>query len=433
MNAAAWILSHNWAILPSRLESFLAIANRESGLPDEVRSAIAARDADPLPNSRRSQLRDGVAIIPVVGPIFARANLLAAVCGGVSVATLAKDFQAALDDPAVSSIVLNIDSPGGEVTGVSELSDMIFNARGKKTITAYIYGLGTSAAYWIASAADRVVIAATGEAGSIGIVSAYTDTKARDEKNGVKTHEIVSSVSPKKRPDLATDAGRAQILATLDALADVFVGDVARNRGVTRDDVINKFGQGGVFVGKEAVTAGMADSVGSFEAVISENMVKNNNFRPLFAAERTATMDVKTLKEQHPAVYAAIFEEGKKAGAAEGNVAAATAERERIKAIQAIKFPGQTEFINAAAFNPEATVASVSVELVQREGAKIESVGKNHATDAASLGAALNTVKDSLPANPAGAAKPDGKDQEKVSDDIISKAATAANEMHRRA
>lgn len=252
-----------WAIEPDALRSLLQIAAREGDL-----SALATRSGRPMNDAAAVDLRGDVAIIPVRGPIFRYAGLFTEVCGATATATLARDFQAALDNPAVRTIALDIDSPGGEVTGIHEFVNQVYAARSRKTIKAYVGGMGASAAYWIASAASQIVVDDIATLGSIGVVSTYTDTRQRDEKAGLRRVEIVSSASPDKRLDPATEKGRASIQAVVDRLADVFIGDVARNRGVSRERVINGFGKGGLLVGADAVRAGMANGLGSLEGLI---------------------------------------------------------------------------------------------------------------------------------------------------------------------
>jgi capsid assembly protease len=269
-DAAGWIFSHRWAILPEMLEMIIAVASREASFDDLRKQAIAAKDAEPLPGARRAEVRDGVAIIPVIGPIFPRSNMMTWLSGATSCETLAKDFTVALESKDVGAIVLKMDTPGGEVTGVNEFANMIFEGRKVKPITAYGIGNIASAGYWIGSAAGEIVADATAELGSIGVVAAYRDNREKEKKDGVRTVEIVSSVSPNKRPDIQSDEGRAQIQAIVDDLAGIFVSTVARNRGVTNGRVISEFGQGGMLVGQRAVAAGLADRIGSFEGVIAE-------------------------------------------------------------------------------------------------------------------------------------------------------------------
>jgi ClpP class serine protease len=143
---------------------------------------------------------------------------------------------------------------------------MIRAAHTQKPVTAYVDHLGASAAYWLASAAGRVIAAPTAMLGSIGIVMVVDDPSKTDSTD----LEIVSNQSPKKRPDLTTKSGRAQVQATVDALADVFIADVARYRGVSTDTVLSDFGAGDVFVGQQAVDAGLADAVGSYEQTLRD-------------------------------------------------------------------------------------------------------------------------------------------------------------------
>lgn len=265
-----------WLVTEPALRHMLAIAMRQDldqSLAEAMRaerdarpSAVATRQGDPLDGTRTVTMRDGVAIVRITGPIFRYANLFTRVSGATSTETLALDIQRAIDDPRVNAILLSIDSPGGEATGISELADIIFAARDKKPIWAYAEGLIASAAYWIGSAASKLVIDATAAAGSIGVVVAVSNPAAKTAEE----IEIVSTNAPNKRPDVSTDAGRAEYQRLVDAIETVFIDTVARNRAVTRSRVIRDFGQGGLRVGADAVKARMADAVDSFEATLDE-------------------------------------------------------------------------------------------------------------------------------------------------------------------
>lgn len=255
-----------WCILPESLNEILAVADR-MGDPE----ALETRLGKPLEHTRTVDIRsNGIAIVPVTGPIFRYANLFTRFSGGTSTQVLATDIQTALDDRSVRGVVLDVNSPGGEAAGVNELAQMIFDARSKKPIWAYVGGMGASGGYWIPSAASRVLLDKTALLGSIGVVMSYRDTRARDEKAGVRDVEIVSSSSPDKRLDPTTEIGRAKVLKVVDDMAEVFIGAVARNRDVTREQVIADFGRGGLLVGENAVKAGMADGLSSLESVIAE-------------------------------------------------------------------------------------------------------------------------------------------------------------------
>lgn len=249
-----------WAITPEMLSTMISIAHQTNKSPE----AIAKEMSRDMKNTYAVSTRGGVAVIPATGPLFRHANLLTAVCGATSYELLAQDFNKALNAPNISAILFDVDSPGGEVNGCSELTDMIYNARGKKPILAYASGSCCSGAYWIASACDKIMAADTAILGSIGVVSIF---EKEDEK---KTIEIVSSQSPNKRPDVKTEEGKAKIQAHIDALAEVFINKVALHRDISPKNVIENFGGGDVFVGQNAVRIGLADSLASFEAIISD-------------------------------------------------------------------------------------------------------------------------------------------------------------------
>ncbi len=227
--------------------------------------AVAQKLADRTDQGGILEMRGSVAVVNITGPIFRYANLFTLISGATSVQQLATNFRSAVDDKSVSAVVLNIDSPGGEVAGTSELAKAIYEARGKKSIVAYADAMATSGAYWLASSAERIVATDTAEFGSIGVVATVVK---QEQRPGTKSYQFVSSVSPKKRPDLETEEGRAAIQQRIDDLAAVFVAAVARNRGVSEDKVRSDFGQGGVLIASKAIAAGMADEIGTFEGLV---------------------------------------------------------------------------------------------------------------------------------------------------------------------
>lgn len=257
--------SQPWLIQSEWLETILSIADGHGDI-----EALQTKLGRPLENTRRVTMHDGVAVIPVTGPIFRRANLFTEISGATSTQVLAQDIRTALDNPYVLGIVLDIDSPGGHSAGINELANLVRAGTSIKPIVSYAGGTMASAAYWFGAAAGEVVADATAIIGSIGVVSTFQDTRKRDEKSDVRTVEIVSSASPDKRIDPTTDAGRAKVQEVVDALADVFIGSIATFRGKTPEQVKSDFGRGGVLVGAAAKAAGMVDRISSLETVIAE-------------------------------------------------------------------------------------------------------------------------------------------------------------------
>ncbi|MBL8448202.1 MAG: S49 family peptidase [Zoogloeaceae bacterium] len=247
-----------WAIEATALETLRAVALREN----ESVEALEARYGQPLLNTRTVSTHGAVAVIPIAGPIFRYANMFTKVSGATSLDILAKDFTAAIDSAEVSSVVLSIDSPGGQVTGIAEFAKLVSGA--KKPVVAYVDGSALSAAYWIAAACSKVVISQNGQAGSVGAILSV------DTRREIGVEEIVSSQSPNKRPDVTTDSGKAQIQSIVDAHAKVFIESVAAFRRMTPAAVMRDWNGGGVFVGADAVSLGLGDSVGSLEELLSD-------------------------------------------------------------------------------------------------------------------------------------------------------------------
>lgn len=262
--AFQFLCEENWAINEEHLRLGAQMVFREH-IPDF--EAVAAKRAKMLDGTRAAKLREGgIAVIEIIGPITRHASYFSDWCGGATVETLAQDFNAALNDPSINAIVFKVDSPGGSVTGINEFAQMIFEARGKKPVVAYGDGLVASAAYWITSACEELVMDNTAIAGSIGVISRVSNPDAERSRDIT----FVSSQSPNKNAKPNTTHGAAQIQQLIDDLADVFISTVARNREVSIETVLSDFGQGGVMVGQRAIDAGLADRLGSFEQLISE-------------------------------------------------------------------------------------------------------------------------------------------------------------------
>lgn len=357
-------LERAWACDEGTLRTIWMIADRQHDP-----SALLTRPGERPEGTRRTTLRDGVAVLDVNGPMFRRANLLAEVSGATSYEILGRDFQAALDDPSVHSIALHVASPGGTVDGTSELAESIFQARGTKPIVAYAAGQATSAAFWIATAADEIVASDTATLGSIGVRGGYRDRREADKKAGVEEIEIISSQTPKKALDPKTDDGRREMQRLVDGMAEVFIGAVARNRGLSEDAVMERFGDGRVEIGQRAVEVGMADRLGTLEGVIAGLVAdhRQRRQRSMFAApsrrgptmanqtdtpsaeagqdtpQATSTppaLTAETVARDHPAVAEALRAEG------------AERERARVAEIEAQAVTGYEDIIAECKADP---------------------------------------------------------------------------------
>jgi len=327
LRAREAVLATPWAMTVEWVEVVAAIAGREH---EPLPEALEAYRARAVPGGDRLLVRDGVGILTARGPMFRYANLFTAISGATSYQSLRLDLAKAVDERDVRAILVNVDSPGGEFNGIAELARAIEAARKVKPIAAYVGGTGASAGYWLAAPTGEVVIGEAGIVGSIGVVMALP---AKKDDGRI---EIVSSQSPNKRPDVATDEGRATLQRTVDALGQVFVDAVAEFRGVDADAVVTRFGGGGLEVGAAAVAAGMADRVGDFESLLAD--LSSRGARRITGGFRMSEQtiqpgpDAGIPKAAHDAAVAAARAEGEKAGA----VAGAKVERDRLKAILAL-------------------------------------------------------------------------------------------------
>jgi signal peptide peptidase SppA len=283
------ILNSPWALMPEKLLDIRAIyLSRLAGEKADVAS-IEARLGRPLENKREGyKVHNGVAVIPVEGIVAKKMNLLTQISGGTSTQVLQQEIADAAADPMVNAIVLVIDSPGGEVDGTQAAADLVRSVRGTKPIVALGDGLMASAAYWIGSAADKVYITAdTTAVGSIGIVATHTDYSKAEEQRGIRITEITAGkykrIASQHEP--LSDEGRASIQDQVDHLYSVFVDAVAANRGVSTDTVLTKMADGRVFLGKNAIAAGLVDGISSLKAIVGEL----NDRRPKVFAATTAS------------------------------------------------------------------------------------------------------------------------------------------------
>lgn len=351
------VLANAWAIQDGWLETIASIAEREHEYAGNL-EALEKKLGRPLANSYDVTVRDGIATIPVSGPLFRHASLFTMLSGATSYDLLARDFTAAVDDPSIRGIVLHIDSPGGEVNGASELAQMIAAARGTKPIVAYAGGSMASAAYWIGSAADRLVAANTAMIGSIGAQMGMT---VRDARAGEKSYRFVSSQSPNKNASPESESGALQLQALVDDIAKVFIETVAGNRGISAETVLQNYGQGAVFLAEKALSNGMIDAVGTYEGVLASLKEENHamDYKSL-TAEALAEHRPDLVKAIGDQAVAAITPPDLDAVRAE----AATAERDRLTLIEGQLVPGAESIITEAKADPKATPESTAMKVL---------------------------------------------------------------------
>lgn len=254
--------------------------------------------------------KDGYSVVNVHGAMVNKTDVMGEIYNIPAYENIVYDIlQASNDDNEV--LILDIDSVGGMVNGISTVIEAIKGAKTKKKIYAYVSGVAFSAGYWIASQADEIFLTETSQVGSIGAMIQYY--KYDVEKFNIKEYRFISSVSPNKNPQEDTKEHTDDMQSIVDTAGFLFVDSVADARGTTRDKVISDFGQGRVFFAKEAIERGMADSIGSIQTIIERfNMTKKTE-----EAVDKSTVDAEAVAKE-----------------------AVAKERQRIKAIQGHKNAG---------------------------------------------------------------------------------------------
>jgi signal peptide peptidase SppA len=274
-----------WAIQPEKLEAIAAFVSMKAQGGDSDPAVIAAiRAENEIAAARaRSMQTDkpgSVAVLPLFGIINQRYSGDFSGPQGTSVQEFTQQFRAAMNDPNVKAIVIDVDSPGGSVSGVDELAAEIYNARkqGTKKITAVSDCLMASAAYYIASQANEVCVSPSSLTGSIGVYQLHEDDSTALENLGVK-FTFISAGKYKVEGNSfqpLDDEARTAMQAIVDDFYDSFTKAVARGRGVAVKNVRNGFGEGRCLTAQDAVKQGLADRVATLDEVLSKYGVKQS-------------------------------------------------------------------------------------------------------------------------------------------------------------
>jgi protease-4 len=260
---AAALLSARWCITPAALAAIrntfeAACAGRlradehmpMPGQPDDYEEAEPVMDK-------------GILVVPVHGVCARYLSAMETDCGGLDLNDTEKTLREAQADPRVQGIVLHFNSPGGTVTGIPELASLIRTISETKPVIAFTDAQCCSAAYWLASACDSIVVTPTADVGSIGVYSALVDESAAWAQEGYKL-ELMKAGKHKAMgiPGLPlAPEDRALIQAEVDSIYAMFTADVVANRARNGATVAEDTMQGQTFMGGTAVAVGLADRV----------------------------------------------------------------------------------------------------------------------------------------------------------------------------
>lgn len=285
-------MGSTWLVNPERAGPMLSVAFGEH-LKLLTQAEIDAREQ--AASKRLGRVSGKVAVIPMYGVVEQRTSFMGYFFGSAATDSIGKAFDNAMADSQIKAIVLDVASPGGGLFGVQELGDKIFAARGTKQVIAVANSYADSAAYWIASQADQLIVTPGGEVGSIGVYAMHVDYSAQNEMLGINpTYVYAGKNKVEFNPDSPlSDDAKEEMQRGVDETYAAFVGAVARGRGVPVATVKKDFGQGRSVSAKRSVELGMADKVLTLDQVL-ETLTGGTQDS---AQRQRSPMDMKRMQE----------------------------------------------------------------------------------------------------------------------------------------
>jgi signal peptide peptidase SppA len=251
-----------WAITLEAFEALLEIAPiRAASFGQEMPSDAPRTDG-------------GVGVIPVRGTIAHHSDMWSWLFGETTVDSIEQSLRQFAADPAIKSIVLDIDSPGGSSSGQTEIAAVIRSLRSKKPIVAVANGMAASAAYNIGASAGAFYASPSSLVGSVGVYALHMDYSGAMENEGVKP-SFISAGKYKvegNQFEPLSDEARDHMQHIVDETYAAFVTNVAKGRGVSEATVKKDFGQGRVMTAREAKAAGMVDDIKTLDQAIKASV-----------------------------------------------------------------------------------------------------------------------------------------------------------------
>ena len=381
VHIASRVLNRPLLLHPTKAEVILHVL--EGRLPlDGVALADLAPDANRFlgrnvradGSFKLNRADNGVAIIPIVGSLVNRGAWIGSQSGLVSYEGLDALLREAEADPDIRAVVLDIDSPGGEATGMFTVAEQVRRLSAQKPVTAFINDMAASAAYGIASAAHEIVVSPTSIVGSIGVVLTHMDRSAEMAKKGVKATLIYAGAHKVDGHPFGplSESVQADLQAEVMTFYDQFVGLVARGRtGLTEAAIRGT--EARTFIGQDTIARGLADRIASLDDVLHSLF----NQAQAAATQRTGFAMSKTTEAAPRAENAEITSEAHSAALTAARAEGAATERARIAAIlrseaadgreaQAIAFALDTDIAADAAIKvlasaPKAVAAAPTI------------------------------------------------------------------------
>jgi len=295
-----------WLMTPEALSVICAIMDERinNGKLSDDELAIRLRGVEmraPDENEHRIKRIGSTSVVSLQGPLFGKANMLTEMSGATSLEMFASDLKTALNDDSVSSVIIDIDSPGGTSEMVKEVGQVVMEGREQKPIYAFANSMAGSAAYWIGSQATEMFANHSGLVGSVGAYTVHEDYSVADAQQGHKFTFISAGkykTEGNEHEPLSAE-GNAYRQEVIDDLYQDFVNHVAAGRGVSTDEVEANYGQGRVVPSTKALENGMIDGISTLSQLVNHASV--NQLRPgITIVNNTSTASTAVVGERGP-------------------------------------------------------------------------------------------------------------------------------------
>lgn len=404
-------LTSPWAIMPEKLLELQAIyAVHFRGEKIDI-AAVEASLGRPLANEQQEyQVRDGgIAVLNIAGVMANKANMFTRVSGGASAQMLTQQISSMRADPRVRGVVLDFDTPGGSVFGIPAMAAEIRSLASEKPTVSVSTGMMASAGYWTGSAANAVYVSGeTDYVGSIGVVATHS---YNPRETGPKTTEITAGKYKRMASDNAplTKEGQAYIQQQVDQIYGAFVDAVALHRKVSASAVLENMADGRIFIGQQAINAGLVDGIATVETMVERMATDPAKFAarrkavfalgaPSASAGVAAAEDVPAQADEPvlpvvtttlpkgtamtPQEIAAAFAAENAEAYALIRAEGAAAERSRIAGVREQSMPGHEKLIDALAADGKTTPGEAAMAVNAAERARLGAAASARSADA---------------------------------------------------
>lgn len=273
-----------WCGTQASLEAVLAVQTKLLAGGFDLQALAVKGDKESEKPAPRYDVVDGVAVISIKGPLI-NADIPESwvkLFGVTTYPSLQRAFAEAATDNKVKSVLLDVNSPGGSVAGISDTVDSLSALRSSKPVHTFAGDLMASAGYWVGSNADRVTAGKMSTVGSIGVIGTHIEYSRAMENEGAKATVLRAGAEKALASpyEPLSDKAKAQMQARLDAVYGQFVEAVANNRGVSLASAMS-MAEGREYFGEAALRAGLVDAIGKFPDALAfaKQKVDNGNMR----------------------------------------------------------------------------------------------------------------------------------------------------------